>query len=138
MKLTLHEAVRLNLSDKAIFALHEAGELDIDSGAERILDSPTWLVIIPHTFEALVTYGKGAKWAPPQPPRGKPYFVMYDKQKHFIIFINKKTGEKYLNHEDVTVDSNDRRVEPEEFSNILYSIFSEITDIEGFGKIGSD
>ena len=138
MKLTLHEAVRLNLSDKAIFALHEAGELDINSGAERILDSPTWLVIIPHTFEALVTYGKGTKWSPAHPSQGKPYFDMYNKQGHFIIFINKKTGEKYLAHEDVTVDSNDRQIEPEEFSNILYSIFSETTDIKGFDEVEGD
>lgn len=127
-KLTLYEAVRLNLSEKAIMALAEAGELDTESGAERVLDNSTWLVIIPHDHEAMVKYGRGTRWDPAN-PRDSRYFDMYNQKGPFMIFINKETGEKYLANAavDTVTDSKDRRVDPSELEGIPYELLSRLT-----------
>lgn len=127
-KLTLYEALRLGLSERAIEALSEAEELDIESGAERVLDSPTWLVIIPHDHAAMVKYGRGTRWDPAN-PRDSRYFDMYNKQGPFMIFINKETGEKYLANAavDTVTDSMDHRIDPSELKGIPYELLSELT-----------
>jgi len=132
-KLSLYEAVRLGLSERAIMALSEAEELDIESGAERVVESPTWLVIIPHTFEAMVKYGRGTHWDPAHPTQGQRYFDMYTRDGgKFMIFINKATQKKYLGHtkENIITDENDSRVTPEALQGIPYELLRELDSDE--------
>ena len=68
-----------------------------DRGAEKVYEDNTWLVIVPHTKEAAIYYGKGTQWCTAATSSHN-YFGSYNKHGNLYININKQNGQKYQFH----------------------------------------
>ena len=69
----------------------------IKEGAEKVYEDDEWLVIVPHTKEAAIEYGKGTQWCTAA-KESYNYFDYYNNDGPLYININKKTGRKYQFH----------------------------------------
>lgn len=69
----------------------------IKSEATKMYEDDEWLVIVPHTKEASIFYGKGTQWCT---AAEKSYnaFDEYNEEGPLFININKKTNKKYQFH----------------------------------------
>ena len=66
----------------------------IKSDAEKVYEDEKWLVIVPHTKEAAIEYGKGTQWCTAATSSYNA-FDGYNEYGNLYININKRTGEKY-------------------------------------------
>tara|TARA_R110002126_G_scaffold272679_1_gene416854 strand:- start:176 stop:574 length:399 start_codon:yes stop_codon:yes gene_type:complete len=107
--------------------IKEDGEFDWTSS---ISANPSKQIVI-NSYEEMVNYANGAKWAPahPKPETGKKYYDMYvNKQGKFTIFIG-KGDERYActkNNRDC-YRSDDRQIPVSELTNLLgYKTLEEV------------
>jgi hypothetical protein len=69
----------------------------IKDGAEKAYEDEKWLVIIPHTKEAAIEYGKGTQWCTAA-TKSNNYFDFYNEDGNLYINILKGTNKKYQFH----------------------------------------
>ena len=83
----------------------------IKSEATKMYEDDEWLVIVPHTKEASIYYGKGTQWCT---AAEKSYnaFDEYNEEGPLFININKKTNKKYQFHFESHqfMDENDHNI----------------------------
>ena len=72
-------------------------ERKIKEGADKVYEDNEWVVIVPHTKEAAIYYGKGTKWCTAA-TESRNWFDRYNKEGFLYININKRTHEKYQFH----------------------------------------
>ena len=84
-------------SDNTQAASHKEEIRQIKQDAEKVYEDKTWLVIVPHTKEAAIEYGKGTQWCTAATGSYN-YFDDYNEEGPLYININKKTGKKYQFH----------------------------------------
>lgn len=70
---------------------------EIKEGAEKVYEDGTWLVVVPHTKEAAIYYGKNTKWCTASTENHN-MFDQYNEQGKLYININKNTNKKYQFH----------------------------------------
>ena len=85
---------------------------DAKTGAEKIYEDNKWIILIPHTKEAAIQYGKGTKWC--TAGVNDNMFDYYSKDGPLYIIINKVNPNKkyqfhfetnqYKNPEDNNID----------------------------------
>ena len=84
-------------ADNTQAASHKEEIRQIKQDAEKVYEDGTWLVVVPHTKEAAIEYGKGTQWCTAATGSSN-YFDYYNEQGPLYININKKTGQKYQFH----------------------------------------
>lgn len=88
----------------------------IKSGAEKIYEDNKWIILVPHTKEAAIQYGKGTKWC--TAAINDNMFNSYNKEGPLYILINKQNpSEKYQFHfeSDQFMDSEDYEIDLKTF-----------------------
>ena len=83
--------------DNTQAASHKEEIRQMKEGAEKVYEDENYLIVVPHTEEAAIFYGKGTQWCTAA-TNGRNYFNHYDEQGSLYININKKTGRKYQFH----------------------------------------
>lgn len=89
----------LNTALKDVRDIKGSNELkrDAKSGAEKIYEDSKWIILIPHTKEAAMKYGKHTKWC--TAAINDNMFDYYNKYGPLYILINKQhPSEKYQFH----------------------------------------
>lgn len=84
----------------------------IKEGAEKVYEDDTWLVVVPHTKEASIYYGKHTQWCTAA-ENSYNMFDDYNDKGPLFININKQTNKKYQFHfqTDSFMDENDEQIE---------------------------
>ena len=97
-------------------ASHNEEIKQMKEGAEKVYEDATWLIVVPHTKEAAIFYGKGTQWCTAA-TESENYFDYYNEQGPLYININKKTGRKYQFHfpSQQFMDENDCQLEDDNF-----------------------
>lgn len=90
-------------------------------GAEVVFEDDKWKVIVPHTQEAAIQYGKNTKWCTASTEHSN-MFDHYNMRGPLYINIDKETGKKYQFH-----------FESDSFMNA-----EDVRDIKIFDKICKD
>ena len=84
------------------------------SGADKVYEDDTWIIVIPRTEEAAKLYGANTKWCTAADKDNM--FGYYNERGPLYININKKTGRKYQfffsKHKDEYMDELDTKVAP--------------------------
>ena len=90
-------------------------ERQTQSEAEKVYESNNWLIIVPHTKEAAIKYGKNTEWCTAATGSYN-YFDYYNKQGNLYILISKFNRHKYQFHfeTDSFMDETDSRIDFEE------------------------
>ena len=86
------------------------------SNAEKIYEDNKWIIIIPHTKEAAIQYGKGTKWC--TAGINDNMFDFYNEEGPLYIIINKQNpSEKYQFHleSDQYMDTQDNEIDIKSF-----------------------
>ena len=66
-------------------------------GAEKVYEDGQWLIVIPHTMEAAILYGKHTKWCTAAEESGN-MFEYYNNEGPLYINIDKVNNRKYQFH----------------------------------------
>lgn len=111
----------LNELDKALKDIKDVkgsreAKRDAKSGAEKVYEDDKWVIIVPHTKEAAIQYGKGTKWC--TAALNDNMFDYYNSQGSLYIIINKQNPlEKYQFHleSDQYVDTKDKEIDIKSF-----------------------
>ena len=69
----------------------------IKNGAEKVYDDNQWAIVIPHTKEAAILYGKHTKWCTAAEESGN-MFYYYNNKGSLYVNIDKVNGRKYQFH----------------------------------------
>jgi hypothetical protein len=69
----------------------------IKGGAEKVYEDNQWLIIIPHTMEAAILYGKNTQWCTAA-EKSMNMFDYYNNQGSLYINIDKVNNRKYQFH----------------------------------------
>ena len=85
----------------------------IKGGAEKVYEDGQWLIIIPHTKEAAILYGKNTEWCTAA-EKSENMFDYYNKKGPLYINIDKVNNRKYQFHFETSSYMN------EEDESILY------------------
>jgi len=89
---------------------------DAKSGAEKIYEDNKWIILIPHTKEAAIQYGKNTKWC--TAGINNNMFDYYNEDGPLYILINKQNpNEKYQFHFETNQykDVEDREIDLKSF-----------------------
>lgn len=84
-------------SGKDLATSHSDEIRRIKSDATKIYEDDEWLVVVPHTKEAAIYYGKHTQWCTAAEDSYNA-FDEYNKEGPLFININKKTNKKYQFH----------------------------------------
>ena len=83
--------------DNTQAASHKEEIRQIKKGAEKVYEDDEWLVVVPHTQQAAIEYGRGTQWCTAATDSYN-YFNHYNKEGPLYININKNTGKKFQFH----------------------------------------
>lgn len=97
---------------------------EIKTVTDRLLDNGKWLVVVPHTKEEAIKYGKGAQWDTVTEIY-KNYFECYNEDGNVYIVIDRLSGHKW----QFFFESQSFKDENDE--NITRTIFFEENDKDG-------
>lgn len=84
--------------------------------ASKVYEDSHWLIVVPHTQEASIMYGKGTQWCTAA-GKSDNRFDDYNELGYLYIIIDKKTGEKYQFHFETQsfMDETDEPIDKEYF-----------------------
>ena len=88
-------------------------------GAEKVYEDNKWLVVVPHTKEAAILYGKNTEWCTAA-EKSENMFDYYNNQGPLYINIDKISNRKYQFHFESKqfMDENDDEIESDIFDTI--------------------
>lgn len=91
----------------------------IKEGAEKVYEDEYWLVVIPHTKEASILYGKHTRWCTAADESNN-MFDYYNKRGKLYINIDKKNNHKYQFHFESNsfMDEEDEEIEKPVFETM--------------------
>ena len=138
--LTVFEKYKNRVSVKDVTQLHSMGELyqvvkpfmegdqatsksdavrKAKEGAEKVYEDDKWVVIIPHTKEAAILYGKHTKWCTAAEESDN-MFDYYNNKGRLYINIDKVNNRKYQFHFETSsfMDEDDDEIENPVLDNI--------------------
>ena len=69
----------------------------IKNGAEKVYEDDKWLIVIPHTKEAAILYGKNTQWCTAA-EKSENMFDYYDEKGPLYVNIDKANNRKYQFH----------------------------------------
>ena len=131
----LYNAIQ-SYEDNTQAASHKEEIRQMKEGAEKVYEDENYLIVVPHTEEAAIFYGKGTQWCTAA-TNGRNYFNYYDKQGSLYININKKTGRKYQFHFQSAqfMDESDRPLRAPIAANLNFT--EQILDFY-YSQVGDD
>ena len=109
--------------DNTQAASHNEEIRQMKEGAEKVYEDAMWLIVVPHTKDAAIFYGKGTQWCTAATGSDN-YFDYYNEQGPLYININKHTGRKYQFHFETQSFKNEQD----------YDIYGSISETIGLSE----